>query len=702
MTTRKPQVRSVEQQQIRKEKANLASRKAVESVREIGPLPAVENLARRESCQHSLRLFLLTYFPQSFLLEFGDDHHKIIARLETSILEGGLFALAMPRGSGKTTICVRALLWSIMYGHRKFAVLIGASGDAAKELLAELKVELETNLILAADFPEVCFPIQKLEGIAQRAKGQTLGGRQTQITYKGAQIILPTVSGSVASGSIIRVAGILGRIRGAKYVNSDGESMRPDFVIIDDPQTDASAKSENQCAQRERVLSGAILGLAGPGKRIAGVMPCTVIRKNDMADRILNRIIHPLWNGERCKMVYSWPSNQALWDKYIEWHISDLRQGNDKLPQATEFYRQNQSAMDLGSLVGWPARYEPHELSAIQHAVNRKLANPDTFEAEYQNEPKDAHRLANEHAADAEAICLRSSGYARLEIPGFAQHLVAAVDVQNSAFFYCLLAAGQNFTCQVVDYGVWPEQGKSYYTLQEIDRTIQIETGIGSLEASWLSGLRRLESFLLGRQYLRDDGQPMNLERIVIDANYGPSTQTIYSFVRQSEHRTMWLPWHGKGLTSTEKPMSTWPIKPGDIAGENWRIKPTQGRTQEPRHVIAETNYWKSFVHGRLMQPDGEQGAMMLFKGTPLQHRMFADHLTAEKPEVDNRRERNLVVWHALPNRDNHLFDCLVMATVAASTLGVKLRDMHAAPRPRPVAKSLSQLRDEALARRKK
>jgi len=693
---------SAETQARQREAANLISREKTASVKEVGPLPPIVDPVRRESCGKSLELFLLTYFPQSFKLQFSDDHRKIIGRTETAVNEGGLFALAMPRGSGKTTICIRAVLWSLLYGKRRFAALIGASSDAANELLSELKIEIETNDLLLADFPEVCHPIRALEGESKRAPGQMVGGVRTRIGYKGKQLILPTIGNSPSSGAIVRVTGLLGRVRGMKYTTADGESLRPDLVMIDDPQTDASARSENQCSMRERVLSGAILGLAGPGKRIAGVMPCTVIRKGDMADRILNRVIHPRWNGERCRLVYQWPSNQELWDTYAELRISDLRQGNDKLPQATEHYRENRSAMDAGSLVGWTDRYEPHELSAIQHAWNLKLSNPDTFDAEYQNDPKESlSSIATARAATAEAICQRASGYACGEIPKAAQHLVCGVDVQGNVFFYVVLAVGQGFSSWVVDYGTWPDQQKTYFSLNEVDQTIQAVTGVGSLEGSLLAGLRRLETHLVTRNYRRDDGAPMPIERIVIDANWGPSTQTIYSFIRQSEQRTLWLPWHGKGIGAKQSPMSSWPRKPGEIVGDHWKITATQAKNQEPRHVIADTNYWKTFVHARLQQPDGEQGALMLYKASPMKHRMFADHVAAEQPIETSGRGRELVEWQLLVGRDNHLFDCLSMAFVAGSTMGVRLREHEQFSVPSGPRKSLAQMREEALNRKK-
>ncbi len=77
-----------------------------------------------------------------------------------------------------------------------------------------------------------------------------------------------------------------------KFQRPDGRTVRPSLVVLDDPQTDESARSLSQCANRESILAGAVLGLAGPGKKISGIMPCTVIRPGDMADNILDRNRH--------------------------------------------------------------------------------------------------------------------------------------------------------------------------------------------------------------------------------------------------------------------------------------------------------------------------------------------------------------------------------------------------------------------------
>ena len=40
-----------------------------------------------------------------------------------------------------------------------------------------------------------------------------------------------------------------------------------------------------QCAYREKIVAGAVLGLAGPKTLIAVLLPCTVIYTGDRADK---------------------------------------------------------------------------------------------------------------------------------------------------------------------------------------------------------------------------------------------------------------------------------------------------------------------------------------------------------------------------------------------------------------------------------
>jgi hypothetical protein len=83
-------------------------------------------------------------------------------------------------------------------------------------MLDSIKMELDGNDILEADFPEVIYPIRCLDGIANRCSGQLYKGERTHIGWTANEIVLPTVPGSLASAAIIKVVGITGRIRGMK------------------------------------------------------------------------------------------------------------------------------------------------------------------------------------------------------------------------------------------------------------------------------------------------------------------------------------------------------------------------------------------------------------------------------------------------------------------------------------------------------
>jgi len=83
-------------------------------------------------------------------------------------------------------------------------------------------------------------------------------------------------------------------------------------------------------------------------------------------------------------MVYAFPTNETLWQRYAEIRAEGMRNG-DGGASATEFYRENKDAMDAGSIIVWPERFNYDELSAIQHAMNLKLQDEAAFFAEYQN-----------------------------------------------------------------------------------------------------------------------------------------------------------------------------------------------------------------------------------------------------------------------------------------------------------------------------
>ena len=639
--------------------------------RDIGQLPEVVNPDRKAACERNFQLFCESYFPETYSLAWSPDHLKVIEKIETAVLRGGLFALAMPRGSGKSTLSESAVIWAMLYGHREFITLIGATESAALETLDSIKTELEVNERLAEDFPEVCFPIAQLEGIANRCAGQLYKGERTRITWTSNEIVLPTVEGSRASGIIVRVAGITGRIRGMKFKRSDGRSVRPSLVVIDDPQTSESAGSLEQTRKRVRVLAGDILGLAGPGQKISGIMPCTIIRPGDMADIILNRNTHPDWNGEKTRMVYRFPTNMKLWEEYAEIRAEALRtEGN--FQKATEFYLANREAMDAGAEVSWEARFNHDEVSALQHAMNLKFQDEAAFMSEYQNDPL-PDDTADDSLLSVDGICAKINGLARRRVPLKCDRLTMFVDVQKALLFYVVIAWAEDFTGAVIDYGSWPDQHRHEYSLADANPSIQTLFPKAGFEGALYAALSALTDECLGREWEREDGAVLKIERALVDANWGQSTDVVYQFCRQSSHAGVILPSHGRYVGASSKPMTEYRKQQGDRLGFNWMIPNVAGK-RAIRHVIYDTNYWKSFIHARLAVPVGDKGSLTLYGRIPGAHQLFAEHLTAEYRVKTQGRGRTVDEWKLKPqSHDNHFLDCVAGCAVCGSMLGASL-----------------------------
>lgn len=541
-----------------------------------------------------------------------------------------------------------AALWSMLYGHREFVFLIGSTEAAALEMLDSIKTELEINEHLAADFPEVCFPITALDGIANRCAGQLYKGERTRITWTSNEIVLPTIQNSPASGVIVRVAGITGRIRGMKYKRSDGRNVRPSLVIIDDPQTSESAGSLEQTRKRIRVLAGDILGLAGPGQKISGIMPCTIIRPGDMADIILDRKEHPDWQGEKTRMLYSMPKNMKLWEKYADIRADALREdGNFKA--ATGFYLAHREEMDEGAVVEWEARFNHDEISALQHAMNLKFQDEAAFMSEYQNDP-----LPEDYSDDAmlsvDEIAGKVNGLSAGRIPLACDRLTLFIDIQKALLFYAVVAWSEDYSGAVLEYGAWPEQHGRIFSLSSANPTIQAKFPGSGLEGCIYGALTVLTDELLAREWEREDGAMLKIERALIDANWGSSTDVVYQFCRQCSWAGVVYPAHGRYVGASSKPMTEYRKQPGDRLGFNWMMPNVAGK-RAIRHVIFDSNFWKSFVHARLAVPMGDKGCLSLYGRHPQLHQLLAEHLTAEYRVKTIGRGRTVDEWKIRPDR---------------------------------------------------
>lgn len=662
-----------------KERAGAREREKSASNRDIGDIPPIADPVRRARCKQSLRDHCEEYHRDTFNLEWSPDHIKAIEKLESTIKHGGLYALAMARGSGKTAIELVAAEWAILHGWRRFVVLIGATKADSKRNCASIKTSIETNEKLQADFPEACYPIQKLEGIVNRTAGQTYKKKPTRITWSSEEVAFPTIPNSPSSGARLYTRGITGAIRGLQAKLPSGETVRPDLVLIDDPQTEKSAKSAPGNDFRESVIKAAIVGLAGPGKQIAGFAAVTIIYENDTASRLLDRDRSPEWMGDTCSLVPVMPKNMEWWYKYRD-RRAELARNEQPLDELTQLYLRERAIAEEDCVMSWPARFEPWQASGIQYAMDLWAKNEAAFLSEYQNRPK-SKELEGSVALKVEKLRDQLTHVPQWIVPDWSEYLTAFVDVQGNMLFYVVVAWTRHMRGAVIGYDAWPSQGRNYFTKADSRISLQAAYNAATEEHALQIGIQDICVKLLERSFQSQTMGEKFVDAIAIDANYHRSTDMVYQAARTIGGGKV-IPYHGRYFGATTSSIDSWKKEPGDQAGPGWRL--TQGRKKQ-RHFIADVNHWKSIIANRL-QSDPETVGIGFYGSNYQTHALLIDHCTSEYAIDHESQGKKLRDWKLKPGRDNDFWDGLVGAAVVASKLGAEVPGHTIKPKAKRVS----------------
>ena len=674
-------------------------------------MPSCEDEERRLKCRHDLRAFCESYCPERFYLGWSPPHLSFLHDVQDKILNGGKQCRAMPRGSGKTALLATSMEWAALYGHRRFLVGIAVNDLKAKQIIAMLKQDFMSNDRMLADFPEVIHPLRCLENKAIRCRSQHYRGDFTHSAWAATKIVFPTlptlewrdyfdstngvpadyedVEYEPTSGIVFQCAGITsGDIRGTFHVTPGGETLRPDFVLLDDPQDDEVAHNFAQVQKREKLIDGAVLGMSGPTTRISGFMSVTVIADNDLASRYLNRKKKPEWHGAITKMVEAMPANLDKWDAYKEQRDAIYEQSDneaDALQKTNDLYASMQDTLEAGAVVSWPDRIEDGDLTAIQTAMHKYLYTPVTFASEYQNAPLRDDSISG--LATISEIVAKTTKWRRNRIPDDASILTCYVDVQKKCLYYLVLAIDQEYAGSIVDYGTFPKQSSHYFTLGQLHKTLQRQFPGRGTEAAIRLGLEALHEDLTSRIWRKESGATLEIGAALIDAAWGQSTDVVKKFCKDvRSHPQIWYPSHGFSIRATTQPLNA---KNRKKAGEHHYLASRTQPDTTIRHLRVahlDANFWKTFAHERLALVHGESSSISLFAGKPVVHRMFAEHMHAETPAdvtaTNGSSSRTVREWTLRPERpDNHLLDCFAGACAAAQFIGANLEEHEAARR---------------------
>ena len=640
---------------IKQSRLVTAARVMARIVRHTDPGPGI--IRKRGKLEKDLTAWLLFFGKEAFCNPFSADHKRALKKIEAAIRRGGLFALAMPRGHGKSTILKWTALFVLLSGLRKYMVVVAATAELAQAFVEFIRQQIIESDLLHEFYPHVTEYARKTDGKAIKAKYQLRAdGKTSGIQWSKTTIVFPEVmnpkSGKpyISNGAILEAHGLTGAIRGKWRDTKTGKVMRPDFVLLDDPQTRESAESVSQCAMRERIITGDVLGLAGPKKKIAAVMPCTVIQKGDLASRFLDHNVHPEWQGELMQMVTTWPLEQeGLWREYADLFREEVSAGRG-IAKATEFYRARRARMDEGSEVNWDSRVRDGEISALQTAENLLLEMGAQFWAEMQNEPQDVD--SGQYALTVESVMSHAVGLDPLVLPDTAGIFVGHCDINRSGLHWCLAGFGQDMTGHCPAYGRWPEGHGELWpqNAPELARKQAIYHGLMEL-------CRRLAVMTVQRQ-----GRAVRLGMLLVDRGYEPDV--VHKFAAAAVYPFRVLP--ARGFS----------------AGKYFPRKSyVVGRTMEGCHlsngdsgqfVAFNADLWRETAQRAFLADPGAPGGFTLFKAAEGYHRRFAEHVTAEK--LKNKYETDGGTrweWAHRPGSEWDWGDALTGCYVAAAMGGL-------------------------------
>lgn len=628
------------------------------------------NPVRREACLQDPERFLKTYMQKKFRQPFGRLHTVLIDAIKDRAELGGKKAIAAPRSRGKSTIVKGMNVFLVCAELVRFIVPICATTKLAGRIYKDFRNELATNDLLKQDFPEICDPIRALDGAPQRAARQHVNSHLTHIVWTATDYVrLPRVPGdandylkslgrqwSPYGGVKMTFCGLDAAFRG---MNIDDD--RPDYLIIDDPETRESAKSLEQIADRIEIIEKDIEGLEGQDKPLAITMVSTVQNSYCLSAQYTDIEQKPAWDGERYGWVIKWPANPDMWETYIM-KRKEAQQSKDRhgLP-AVAYYLENREKMDEGVELladNFKAIYLKNGTqvvhSAIQEVYNKiSDTNLAAFKTEYQNDPP-IESGPQGSGLTSFIVTSRIGNYGQGEIPETTLRKTASIDLGNYKSHWVAAAWEGNAVGSIFDYGI----AKTYGVDPRSDNKT-IELAIIDMLERWADEIMSTINPII---CLVDSG-----------SGKGRHTAAAYEFCRR--RGKPFFPSKGHATTRFRMPEKVPGLKEPFL--ETWA-----------HYLVAEkvwlynvhTEWWKPWVHQRfLTEPYNEDGSrnagsLTLFdpNGVRNEHNLFANHIVAEGEQTINGK-----TTFKQFSDENHWLDAAALVCAGAGSVGVKLIEQY-------------------------
>lgn len=625
-------------------------------VGEINPKPRHRRL--KERCRYDLEAFGW-YYCRRVLKHRApvEIREGLIKDIQNAILSGGQFVKQYGRGAGKTTwIVFIAITWAILYGHRRYPVIISATGKLAKKNLKMVKKLLTRTKAIAQDFPEIAVPLQAIGGIAQRAASQTYCGQPTDVEWASDQIVLPMVRGKdgrplgPGCGAIVGSVGIGGAVRGA---NEDGQ--RPDYLIFDDPQTKKIAHSPKMVGDVLTYIHQDALMLAGHDRVLSAFVTITPQCYGDVATELSSASKYPWWSVTVEPFVKRMcPRWDELVAEFVDAYTEDAANHDTSWSISTAWYKEHRDEF-AGVDVIDPEQYDHNaEVDVVHHVLNlRAKLGEASFNAEVMMKVSDADSEL-EINADKVANCL--NGAPRCTLPVGTDCAVAFCDVnirKGKGLSWGVVAFGPGRVAAVVAYGRYPERGPL------------VPPNSSDLVRNKLvaAGMRQVITKVAGLPLRDAQNRRVRLTAFGFDRGYLPDVvHRVLRVIRST------VPLGFPIVAVRGFPWNKFGTRKKDMLRRGDHIFAT--RSQYGQYLAEMAPYWREKMQSGFLETPLMPGSLSLYGSDPVKHFEFANEIAAEKlvrKYVIERKGVSETAWDWSVLGDNHYCDVLTGAFAVAS-----------------------------------
>jgi predicted phage terminase large subunit-like protein len=329
-------------------------------------LKEIEKVQRIEDGFHDIMAFATNYFvdveePYNLLHKETPSppfHYQLAKDLREVALSPTKFRLAecAPRSHSKTTWTSNIFpIWIVCYQEdikQPYWMLINAIQDGAKEFLDTIKMELEGNELLKADFGDL--------------KGDT--------TWNSFEIV-------TANNVKISAHGTGEKIRGKKF-----NGARPN-LILDDMESDDTVSTPNQIDKTMDYFRKVCIPMGDP-KKGKIIFIGTILHYKSILNQVITNFSD--WKAKKYKAIEKFPDRMDLWNEwemiYHDRSVGDTPEDSSRISRekAIQFYKKHKREMHKGAKVLWPERMD------LLTLMEARAQDRYSYNTEYQNTPIDA------------------------------------------------------------------------------------------------------------------------------------------------------------------------------------------------------------------------------------------------------------------------------------------------------------------------